>query len=314
MTRQAVAVAKVEIPFAEISAGKIVSPVNSLVKIPLEMLRRFERQPRLHFSKQKLEELAGTIGPSGELEQPILVTLREEGRIALVIDGERRMRALHDKGFDHAPCLIKPPMSDKEVFLHSCIANFARENLSLLEMAQSIVDLQKEFGWNQSEVARAIGRSSGHVSQVLKVLNLHPDIQQLVLESKVNNNIALHIATYPKEDQLGLLRNLMSKKAGDKDKPPSSSEAARKVKKLAEKRGIHPRARVNQAKQRTYVQLLMSLIIRTCDKLTDALEDLKKEKAWVITGQTQPPFQMVKERLEEVFGLAKEELERLTKV
>lgn len=306
------------VPYADIRGGRIVSPVHSVVRIPTTMMRRFDKQPRHWFNPERLDELGGSMGENGEFEHPVHVTLREEGRVALVIDGERRLRSWRRKNIAYGICLIRPPMTDAQVFLSSCKSNFGRENLSLIEMADAIVELQKLFGFNQAEVAKVVSRSQGHVSNVLKVLNLHSEIKPLALEGKLNNLVIMSLCTYPTEQQPGILKDFNEQAKDDiaagRKPPRTSGDITRSMKKVAEKHGVSPLRRRNSRKQYSSTQLLLRLIIRACGTLNNALVDLKAENASNITSAIDPPFSVVRGCLEDVYDSTKEALERLTSV
>src|SRR4051812_37508455 len=77
---------------------------KSVLRLPIESIRRDGAQPRKVFDEAKLQELADSIRAQG-LIQPILV--RKDGAGYRLIAGERRWRAAQLAGLKEIPALIR---------------------------------------------------------------------------------------------------------------------------------------------------------------------------------------------------------------
>ena len=156
-------------------------------KIKITQIEPNKTQPRRDFDEEKIEELAESIKEYGLL-QPIVVKLNKNG-FYTIIAGERRWRASRLAGLKEIPAVIKDvsEQTEKEITL---IENIQRENLNSLEEAAGIKELIEEYGLTQEEVAKKIGRSRTAVTNILRLLNLPPEIQQLLKEEKISQGHA----------------------------------------------------------------------------------------------------------------------------
>lgn len=205
-------------------------------KIKITQIEPNKTQPRRDFDEEKIEELAESIKEYGLL-QPIVVKLNKNG-FYTIIAGERRWRASRLAGLKEIPAVIKDvsEQTEKEITL---IENIQREDLNSLEEAAGIKELIDEYGLTQEEVASKIGRSRTAVTNILRLLNLPPEIQQLLKEEKIsqgharallsleNNVLALEIAkqVIAQEMSVRQLENyITSLKKVKKEKRPSKEE------------------------------------------------------------------------------------------
>ncbi len=156
-------------------------------KIKITQIEPNKTQPRRDFDEEKIEELAESIKEYGLL-QPIVVKLNKNG-FYTIIAGERRWRASRLAGLKEIPAVIKDvsEQTEKEITL---IENIQREDLNSLEEAAGIKELIDEYGLTQEEVASKIGRSRTAVTNILRLLNLPPEIQQLLKEEKITQGHA----------------------------------------------------------------------------------------------------------------------------
>ena len=83
-----------------------LSPTNSMNEIPLANIVVNPFQPRSHFDKAALEELAESIKTQGII-QPITVRQLNRDEYQL-ISGERRLQASKLAGFTTIPAYIRP--------------------------------------------------------------------------------------------------------------------------------------------------------------------------------------------------------------
>ncbi len=134
--------------------------------------------------------------------------------------------------------MIQPPMTELEMFITSAVTNFGREDMSPIEEAHAMQRIITEQGMNQSELAKLVGKHPAQISNMLKYLKLHRDIQALVITRKLDKGVALQLATYKNDDQLALLKTLeteIQQRGGKKIHP---NEASRFLRGVAEKKGL----------------------------------------------------------------------------
>jgi ParB family chromosome partitioning protein len=150
--------------------------------LPLTAIRAGASQPRKSIHQQPLEELAASIRASGVI-QPIVV--RPIVRTAAgapgyeIVAGERRWQAAALAGLQEIPVVIRE-MSDREAVAVALIENIQREELTPAEEARSLKRLIAEFALTHQEVATAVGRSRVAVTNLLRLLDLPPDVVALI--------------------------------------------------------------------------------------------------------------------------------------
>lgn len=153
-------------------------------------------QPRKQFKQEALEELAESIKEYGII-QPIVVA-EQEGYYS-IIAGERRWRAAKLAGLEEIPAIIREndEQKNREIAL---IENIQREDLNPYEKAVGIRNLMDKYGLTQEEVSKRIGKSRSAVSNTVRILNLAPDVLELVKEGKLSEGHckALAAITDPK--------------------------------------------------------------------------------------------------------------------
>src|SRR4030095_8629445 len=121
-------------------------------------------------------ELAESIKVQG-IMQPILVRPVDAGQYE-IIAGERRFRAAQLAGLDLVPVLVKL-VDDTSALAMALIENIQREDLNPLEEAQGVNRLIREFDFTHEQAAQAIGRSRSATTNLLRLLNLSPPVQEL---------------------------------------------------------------------------------------------------------------------------------------
>lgn len=163
--------------------GDGVAAGESLQNLNIALLQPGKYQPRTRMDKESLEELAESIKAQGVM-QPVLVRPVSAGRYE-IIAGERRWRAAQMAGLAEVPALIRE-VADEAALAMSLIENIQREDLNPLEEALGIQRLIKEFGMTHQAAGQALGSSRSAVSNLLRLLNLPPMAQELMMQGKID--------------------------------------------------------------------------------------------------------------------------------
>jgi ParB family chromosome partitioning protein len=157
-------------------------PGDELANLPLDLLQRGKYQPRIDMRQESLEELAASIKSQGII-QPIVVRPVDRAAGASqryeIIAGERRWRAAQIAGLATIPAVIREVPDDAAIAM-ALIENIQRENLNPLEEARALERLISEFGITHQQAADAVGRSRAAVSNLLRLLELAPEITACV--------------------------------------------------------------------------------------------------------------------------------------
>jgi ParB family chromosome partitioning protein len=156
---------------------------SALAELPLSSIVPNPNQPRVHFDEELLASLAASISELGVL-QPILVRVLEDGRYELVA-GERRWRAAKRAGLPTIPALIKT-VNNAASLEQALVENLHRQDLNPLEEAAAYQQLIEDFGLTHDQVATRVGRSRAAVTNMLRLFQLPPGIQRLVVDGQLS--------------------------------------------------------------------------------------------------------------------------------
>jgi ParB family transcriptional regulator, chromosome partitioning protein len=151
--------------------------------VAIEQIAPSPWQPRRHFDPERLEELARAIRSQGVIEPLIVrpVSMLETGLTARyeVIAGERRLRAARAAGLDSVPVVVRD-LDDHAALEMSLVENLIREDLNAVEEAHAFKRLGQDFGLSHEEIAARIGKSRPYVSNTLRLLDLAPEVLEMV--------------------------------------------------------------------------------------------------------------------------------------
>jgi ParB family chromosome partitioning protein len=188
-------------------AGSDETAQDALQSLALERIRSGRYQPRTRMDEASLAELAESIKAQGVM-QPILVRPVEDGRYEIVA-GERRWRAAQRAGLKEIPALVRV-VPDQTALALSLIENIQREDLNPIEEAQGIKRLIDEFGLTHEAAARAVGRSRSAVTNLLRLTQLAPPVQTLLLAGKIDMGHARALLALPAGQQASIAARLVS--------------------------------------------------------------------------------------------------------
>lgn len=151
---------------------------NKVLYLPAAVIAPNPDQPRRHFSREGLEELAASIKEHGVL-QPLSV---RRGNIGFeLISGERRLRAARMAGLTEVPCIVVS-VDSKQSSLLALVENLQRRDLDFVEEASALARLIETYHLSQEEAARRIGKSQSAVANKLRLLRLPPEALALLRE------------------------------------------------------------------------------------------------------------------------------------
>lgn len=132
---------------------------------------------RVVFEAAGLRELADSLAAHG-LAQPITVRPMAAGGYEIVA-GERRWRAAGLLGWATIPAIVRE-LSDEDAAAVMLLENIARRDLSPIEEARAYASRRNRFGWSVADLAKHANRSADFVRRRLALLDLLPEVQQLV--------------------------------------------------------------------------------------------------------------------------------------
>ena len=182
----------------EDSSSKPLTRESDLKNIPIDVIQRGKYQPRADMHEETLEELASSIKTQGVM-QPIVIRPISSEKYE-IIAGERRWRASQIAGLETIPAIIKP-VGDEAAIAMSLIENIQRENLNPIEEAMALKRLQDEFELTQQEVANAVGKSRAAVTNLMRLMALHADVQSMLIKGELEMGHARALLSLPEAAQ-----------------------------------------------------------------------------------------------------------------
>ncbi len=164
-------------PVASTEATSAATAMPDLAYLPVDQLQGGQYQPRRDIGPEGLEELAASIRSQGIIE-PIVVRAITTNKYE-IIAGERRWRAARMADLTEVPVVVRN-VSDEDAIAMALIENIQREDLNPVEEASALQRLQKEFDLTQQEVADIVGKNRATVANLLRLLNLSPEVRRML--------------------------------------------------------------------------------------------------------------------------------------
>lgn len=206
-TASAATQAQPQVETAGVPESSAEAAPHHLDEVPIELVHPNPNQPRMHFNKEELDELALSIEKDGLL-QPILV--REDAEGYEIIAGERRWQASQLAGLKKVPVRIKEA-DDMKVLELALIENLQRSDLNPIEEAYGYKRMMERGNRTQSEVASAVSKGRSTIANALRLLDLPEDAQQMLYEEKITAGHARAILAIPSDEGRAKLTEKLAK-------------------------------------------------------------------------------------------------------
>ncbi len=161
-------------------------PKDSVLRVDVTRIVPSPWQPRRHFDREALQELAESIKAHGVLE-PLLVRKLEDGYE--LIAGERRLRAAGEAGLTQIPVLVMEA-TDHQALELALIENLQREDLNVIEEAEGYRVLADKFSLTQDEIAQRVNKARASVANALRLLGLPDEVKKFVTEGLLTSGHA----------------------------------------------------------------------------------------------------------------------------
>ncbi len=181
-------------------------PVEGFQWLEVGQIKTGKHQPRTLFNPESIRELSASIKEKGVI-QPIVVRM-ENGEYELIA-GERRFLAAQQAGLEKVPAIIRN-VSDGEALEIALIENIQRENLNPIEEAKAYQRLSVEFALTQEQIGQKVGKDRATIANTIRLLSLPQEVQQYLLEGKLQAGHARAILMVKEETaQLELARRII---------------------------------------------------------------------------------------------------------
>ena len=189
--------------------------LGSISLLPIHSIETNPFNPREHFQKEALEELAVSIAAHGII-QPL--TVRKLGRDKYqLISGERRFRAAQLAGLIEVPAYIRIA-NDQAMLEMALVENIQREDLNAIEIGISYQRLIEECSLTQEQLGEKISKSRSNVTNHLRLLKLPANIQAGVRDGFVSMGHARAlVAVSDEHEQIALFHQVMEENLSVRD-------------------------------------------------------------------------------------------------
>lgn len=165
-------------------------------------------QPREHFDEETLTALTASVAEVGVI-QPIVVRESDDGGYELIA-GERRWRAAKRAKLPAIPALVRGA-DDLSSLETAVVENLHRQDLNALEEAAAYQQLIEDFELTQDDIATRVGRSRSAVANTIRLLQLPPTVQRLLIEDQLTAGHARALlATPDRGEQERLAKQVVS--------------------------------------------------------------------------------------------------------
>lgn len=258
---------------------------DEIVEINLSELRSNPYQPRKIFDEEALKELSESIKNYGVF-QPIIVKKSIKGYD--IIAGERRVKASRLAGMTTIPAIVRD-FTDEQMMQIALLENLQRENLTAIEEATAYRDIIDALQITQEELAKKLGKSRSHITNMLGLLRLPDNVQDMILKNELSMG---HARVLSKLENTNDIKELADRV---KDNNLSVRELEKEVN-YTYKRNVEIKRRDKESKQEyRYIE--------------EALEDKLGTKVKVLDGKIQINYSSLNDlnRIIEILNISIEE-------
>ena len=124
-------------------------------------------------------------------------------------------------GLHSVNCVIMS-VDEESIYEIALIENIQREDLNIIEEAKAYKNLIKLNRIKNEELSKKIGKSSSHISNLIRILELDSEIQQMIIEGKINMGHARALIGVP--NALEKAKEIFEKKLSVREVEKSTSQ------------------------------------------------------------------------------------------
>jgi ParB family chromosome partitioning protein len=179
---------------ALIPPGAAEDDASAFRELPVSAISANRRQPRSRFDEEAMAALTASVRELGVL-QPVLVWETGNGNYELIA-GERRWRAARRAGLATIPAIVR--MADDTSSLEQALVeNVQREDLNPMDEAAAYQQLIEDFHLTHDELAARVGKSRAAISNTLRLFQLPPSVQRLLVDGQLSAGHARALLSTP---------------------------------------------------------------------------------------------------------------------
>jgi len=188
---------------------------NRVEELPVELIEPNPYQPRKHFDKERLNELAQSIKEYG-LIQPIIVI--PAGDKYILIAGERRLRASKIASLSTIKALVvDKELDEKRLRELALIENIQREDLNPVELAKSYKELITVYGITHEKLASIIHKSRTQITNTLRLLSLDDYTLKMLEDNKISQGHGKILVSVDEKERKQIVDTIIGQKLSVRD-------------------------------------------------------------------------------------------------
>ncbi len=176
--------------------------------VPIDLIDPNPDQPRRSFDAEAMAELAASIREKGVIQPLIVRKNPSESNRYQIVAGERRWRAAQAAQLHDLPVLVRD-FSDAEVLEIAIIENVQRADLNAVDEAMGYRALIDRFGHTQERLAEALSKSRSHIANLLRLLQLPPEVLDWLRQGQLTAGHARALITT--DDPVALARQVIAR-------------------------------------------------------------------------------------------------------
>ena len=181
---------------------------DNIKEIDVDNIKTNPYQPRKSFDHDKLKELSNSIVKNGLL-QPIVVT--RDGENYLLIAGERRLRATKLANISTIKAIILD-VEDSKLRELALIENIQRDDLNIMEIADSYAGLMNDYGITQDELSKIVSKSRSSIANIVRLLTLSDYAKDMLIKNQITLGHAKLIVGLTQDQQKLVIDSIVGQK------------------------------------------------------------------------------------------------------
>ena len=253
--------------------------LNNMRDIELKRIQPDPDQPRQHFNKEELKELAASIKANGVI-QPITVEYVELKDGYKIHVGERRYKACQLLKLETIPCIIVAADDQTTITVQQLIENIHRSSLRPIEKAKGLMALKQQLNCQWTVVEKKLGITASHRERLISYLQIPEDVHEDITSESVARAI-IKVKDDPKKIQ-EVLAELKAGKSGRQ-----AMVLAEKIKKP--KKSTDKTSQTNIQFKLTDKNFKRNSVTFTKEEVTDTIKLIKElRQRFVLLIQSKP--------------------------
>jgi ParB family chromosome partitioning protein len=206
-------------------SGKSSAHAEEIQALRVTQILPNRYQPRQRFVAEETSQLIESIKINGVI-QPIIVRRKGDGLFELIA-GERRLRAAKQAGLQTVPAVIRNS-SDEQALELALVENLQRSDLNPMEEARGYLRMMREFDYTQETIAQRIGKDRSTIANLVRLVNLPPEVQSLVESGDLTTGHAkVLLGLHGPEHQIRLAHHIVQGQLSVRQAEQVATRAAR---------------------------------------------------------------------------------------